>query len=214
MQATETFGARLKAERERRGISLKSIAASTKIKQSLLADLERDDVSKWPQGIFRRAFLREYAASIGLAPEPIVAEFVRLFPEDGASAPAVRHTFAESAELRLTLDNAGRSFRSLGSRVAASSVEACALLGFAQALSWSAGFSFWTVCAIAVMAYYGVSTACWERTPLSHWLQRDRQTAAPAAADGRGMLDLLVERAGLESYTPGATADAVDVTGS
>jgi hypothetical protein len=52
---------------------------------------------------------------------------------------------------------------------------------------------------------------------LSHWLQRDRHTVdtAEAAANGsRGVLDLLVQRAGLESYTAGATADAVDVTGS
>ena len=66
--AFDSFGRRLRSERERRGIVLESIAASTKIKASLLADLERGDLSNWPRGIFRRAFVREYAASVGFAP--------------------------------------------------------------------------------------------------------------------------------------------------
>ena len=46
--ASLSFGRRLRLSRERLGISLEAIAASTKINRSLLADLERDDVSKWP----------------------------------------------------------------------------------------------------------------------------------------------------------------------
>ena len=41
-------------------------------------------MSHWPRGLFRRAYLRDYAAAIGASSEPLVAEFVRLFPEDGA----------------------------------------------------------------------------------------------------------------------------------
>jgi len=217
---TDSFGSRLKAEREGRGITLRSIAASTKIKESLLADLERDDVAKWPQGIFRRAFIRAYAASIGLSPDRVVAEFQRLFPEDPATAPLVTHAPCESTELRLTLANDRRaSLASVGTRIASAAVEACALLGLARVLTWSTGFSFWTVCAFVSMAYYAVSAACWDRTPLSHRLQRNRKTQAPAPealpASSEGVLELLVRRAGLETYTPGATADPVDVvTGS
>jgi transcriptional regulator with XRE-family HTH domain len=216
---SESFGRRLQIERERRGIPLSSIAASTKIKESLLAGLERDDVSKWPQGIFRRAFLREYAVSIGLAPEPVVAEFVRLFPEDHAGAP-VRRAFSQPPELRLTLADGGRTpLHSVAARVGSATVEACAILGAAQVLTWATGFNFWTVCATASMTYYGLASACWERTPLSRWLQRDRQAVAASddseRSDSRGVLELLVQRAGLETYTPGARADAVDVvTGS
>jgi transcriptional regulator with XRE-family HTH domain len=79
----EAFGLRLKTQRERRGITLETIAESTKIKRSLLAALESGDVSHWPLGIFRRAFVRSYAAAIGVPVEPMVAEFVRLFPEPG-----------------------------------------------------------------------------------------------------------------------------------
>ena len=66
------------------------------------------------------------------------------------------------------------------------------------------------------MAYYGLAAACWDRTPLSRWLQSDRRVDDEAArGDSRGMLELLVKQAGFERYTPGTAADAVDVpTGS
>jgi hypothetical protein len=196
--APHSFGSRLKTERERRGIALKSIAASTKIKESLLVDLERDDLSKWPQGIFRRAFVREYAASIGLPPDLVVAEFVALFAEEQRAAP--RHVAPEpAAELRLTLaDGGGAPIASIATRVAGATVEMCALLGAVQVLAWATGFNFWTVCATASLAYYGLAAACWDRTPVSLWLQKDRVHAAAedasAPARSHAVLGLLVQR--------------------
>jgi transcriptional regulator with XRE-family HTH domain len=78
---SQSFGARLRYERERRQIALKSIAESTKIGVPLLEGLERDDVSRWPSGIFRKSFVRSYAAAIGLDPEAIVREFVERYPD-------------------------------------------------------------------------------------------------------------------------------------
>ena len=101
--ASQSFGRRLRLERERLGISLEAIAASTKIKRSLLADLERDNVSKWPQGIYRRAFVREYAAAIGLPADAVVTEFLELFPEEGTPAGARSLRTESSNGLRLTL---------------------------------------------------------------------------------------------------------------
>src|SRR5687767_246058 len=51
---TDSFGARLRQRREQQDIALLTIAEQTKIKLSLLEALERDDVSQWPAGIFRR----------------------------------------------------------------------------------------------------------------------------------------------------------------
>jgi hypothetical protein len=76
------FGPGLRIARERAGVTLEAIAQSTKIKVSLLAGLENNDLSHWPCGIFRRAFFREYLAAIGIASESLVAEFIRLFPDD------------------------------------------------------------------------------------------------------------------------------------
>jgi transcriptional regulator with XRE-family HTH domain len=76
----ESLGARLRHHRERRGVSLKAIASQTKINLSLLEGLEKDDISHWPAGIFRRAYVRDYAQAIGLDPDNVVREFVELYP--------------------------------------------------------------------------------------------------------------------------------------
>jgi transcriptional regulator with XRE-family HTH domain len=77
----DSFGSRLRYERERRQIALKSIAESTKIGITLLEGLERDDVSRWPSGIFRKSFIRSYAEAIGLKPDSVVREFVERYPD-------------------------------------------------------------------------------------------------------------------------------------
>jgi cytoskeletal protein RodZ len=77
----DSFGSRLRYERERRQIALKSIAESTKISISLLEGLERDDVSRWPSGIFRKSFIRSYAEAVGLKPDIIAREFVERYPD-------------------------------------------------------------------------------------------------------------------------------------
>jgi transcriptional regulator with XRE-family HTH domain len=78
---SESFGARLRRRREEQQIALATIAERTKIKQSLLDALERDDISHWPTGIFRRAFVRAYAHAIGFDPDVAVKEFFEVYPE-------------------------------------------------------------------------------------------------------------------------------------
>jgi transcriptional regulator with XRE-family HTH domain len=77
----ESLGARLRQRRERQQIALTTISERTKIKVSLLEGLERDDVSHWPEGIFRRAFIRAYAQAVGLDPADVLREFLALHPD-------------------------------------------------------------------------------------------------------------------------------------
>jgi len=77
----ESFGARLRRRREQQNVPLVTIAEQTKIKLSLLEALERDDVSRWPSGIFRRAYIRTYAHAIGLSPDEVVREFLETYPD-------------------------------------------------------------------------------------------------------------------------------------
>jgi transcriptional regulator with XRE-family HTH domain len=85
----QSFGARVRQHRERRGVTVAEIAEQTKIKASLLAGLERDDISQWPAGIFRRAYVRAYATAIGFDPDEAVREFLAVYPEPvEAPAPA------------------------------------------------------------------------------------------------------------------------------
>ena len=75
----DDLGARLRAAREVQGVSLRDIAARTKISVGALEALERNDFSRLPGGIFGRAFVRAYALEIGVDPDAIVSEFqVRL----------------------------------------------------------------------------------------------------------------------------------------
>jgi cytoskeletal protein RodZ len=103
MEPASTFGPRLRQERERRQISLTSIAENTKISRSLLEALERDDVSRWPTGIFRRSFVRAYASAIGLDADEIVKEFAERFPDPSAppiAPPPVPQSAVQSSATR------------------------------------------------------------------------------------------------------------------
>src|SRR5437660_5407998 len=79
------FGRKLREARERRGISLRQIAAATKISMSVLEALERNDISRLPGGIFSRAFVRSYAAEVGVDPEQTVRDFLSQFPHDSVT---------------------------------------------------------------------------------------------------------------------------------
>jgi cytoskeleton protein RodZ len=72
----ESFGARLKRERERRGISLDDISVSTKIGTRLLHALEEDHFDQLPGGIFNRGFVRAYARHVGLDEEQTIADYL------------------------------------------------------------------------------------------------------------------------------------------
>jgi transcriptional regulator with XRE-family HTH domain len=105
--SSESFGRRLRRERERRQIALSSIAENSKISLSFLHDLERDDFSRWPPGIFRRSFMRAYAQAIGVDVEATVREFLERFPDpdpDGLNPP---QPALPASPLRLTLDTSG-----------------------------------------------------------------------------------------------------------
>lgn len=80
---SESLGARLRRHREERHVELTTIAEQTKIKLSLFSELERDDVSRWPSGIFRRAYIRAYAHAIGLDPDVVLRQFLEAHPDPG-----------------------------------------------------------------------------------------------------------------------------------
>src|ERR671913_795717 len=101
---TDSFGARLRQRREDRQIDLIAISEQTKIKLALLEALERDDVTHWPSGIFRRAYIRTYAQFIGLDPDVVLKDFLEAHPDEGDAfvttakqAAAAEEEFAKTA---------------------------------------------------------------------------------------------------------------------
>ena len=167
--ASLSFGRRLRSGRERLGISLEAIAASTKISRSLLADLERGDASKWPPGIYRRAFAREYAAAIGLPAEAMVAEFLELFPEEGTPSGA-RPPADPSNELRLALaEDRNQALIGTVRRLLVATIELCAIVGVGWLLAAVTKSEFWTVCGAIALTYYPVAAACSTRVRAFGW---------------------------------------------
>jgi hypothetical protein len=73
------FGERLKRQRERAGVTLERISQTTKVPVALFNGLESGDCSRWPAGVFARAYVRSYAEVIGLSPDETVEEFVVAF---------------------------------------------------------------------------------------------------------------------------------------
>lgn len=105
-RSSSDFGRRLRAARERRGLSLRQISDATKIGIAVLEGLERDDISRLPGGIFSRGIVRSYAVEVGLDPEATMQEFTAQFsrdvvtvghaalarPEDHLAVESDRHT--------------------------------------------------------------------------------------------------------------------------
>jgi transcriptional regulator with XRE-family HTH domain len=163
----EGFGPSLRRERERRGITLDAIAETTKIKRSLLQALERGDLSQWPLGIFRRAFIRAYARAIGVPAEPLVAEFVRLFPEPGDNEAA--DADSDVVNLRLLMADDPHWLQPLARNAGAALVDAAIVIALGALVALAMGVSWWTAVAATALGYYAVGTVLCGRT-LVLWL--------------------------------------------
>jgi len=185
MSETDTFGPRLRAERERRGISLDTIASVTKVGVDLWEGLERNEFSRWPSGIFARAFVRDYARAIGLDSDEVVNEFCRLFPIGDrrtsrliqAQAQLLGHplAYAESAGMPVHGDrrsapagdpNESAAFRArLAARALSTSIDAGASLTVSYSVAVVTGLPFWPVAGMITVMYYTVMTMAFGASP-------------------------------------------------
>ena len=186
MSDSDTFGPRLRAERERRGISIETIASVTKVGGDLWDALERNDFSRWPSGIFARAFVRDYARAIGLDADEVVDEFCRLFPLGDrrasrliqAQAQLIGHhlAYAESGGLPADGDRrvppprphdgcsracAPGSSRDRSPRRSTPR----ASLGIAAGVSALMDISFWTIAGVVTVMYYTGMTIAFGMSP-------------------------------------------------
>ncbi len=194
---TRSFGARLRTARERKGIGLDAIAQSTKINAALFEALEQGDTSRWPSGIFRRAFIRGYANAVGLDPEATVKEFQELFPdpfdqpsasagERGESGAARAEAAVEAGPLRLTLADEPRLLTRaaidglLGYllRAGAAVCDLAIVVGIAAAVFAAAGH-FWTPFTIATVCYYFGGVLVIGNSPAAWLLAGGRSRRAP-----------------------------------
>jgi len=169
----ETFGPVLRASRERKGITLDQIAIETKLGVELWADLEDNNLSRWPRQIYARSYVRDYAMRVALDADEVVNEFCRLFPEWGdrraerlirQQAAIVNHNLdwedLPTKEQRRASDRASGMPSILGryrARIIAVIVDLVITLLYA----WSGvilGFSPWRSLAVAAITYNSAAT--------------------------------------------------------
>ncbi len=100
MSHKHSFGLRLRAARERRGLTLEFITAKTKVPVALWEALERNDFANWPSGLFARAYVRDYARLVGLDAEEVVEEFCRYFPQGDRRRGNLIRAQAEVVDIR------------------------------------------------------------------------------------------------------------------
>jgi transcriptional regulator with XRE-family HTH domain len=163
----EAFGNRLRCERERRHVTLSSISANTKISVSLLAALERGDVSRWPVGIYRRAFVRAYAQGVGLDADAVMKAFLERFPDPSEPAPPGNVDPAASASKPATIDpvvrvtlpaavtpfTGGRMLPGIRRRLSAAACDAGVVVAIATAMFIVFG-RFWAPLSATMLSYY------------------------------------------------------------
>jgi transcriptional regulator with XRE-family HTH domain len=206
MTEQAAFGAELRRTRERRGLTLDAIAGQTKVGAAHFAGLERGDLSRWPPGIFRRAFVRSYALAVGLDAETTLARFLELFPEGAAesrrapalavgqraraipvepAAPEVGETDAPG--LRLALEHRPAKTRTVAPvarRLAAGLLDVSVAVVPAALVALAAGIHlFWPVAACVALAGHLACYAWLGTTPGAWAMARFIAPPAVEAAD-------------------------------
>jgi transcriptional regulator with XRE-family HTH domain len=177
INSNPAFGPRLRAHRERRGITLAALAESMKVKQSLLEGLERNDVSGWPPGIYGRAVVREYAKSIGLSANETLEEFCDLFPEgeDRRRLARSRHDFPvdeSDTQLRLTFASASpQTSRVIYLRLISAVIELAVVLTTGYVVALLGDLTLWTANALVGLTWYPISTMFSRQQMLSRILR-------------------------------------------
>lgn len=181
------FGERLRKQRERSAVSLASISQTTKVPASLYAALERGDCSRWPAGIYGRAYVKAYAEAVGLNAAETVREFSVLF--GGDAQPAVPGAPPEAplhgGGLRLMLaEEPAFQPEVVAKRAALAGAEL--VIGLLIAAIVSVGFSMGTWATVAAVLAYFVAGRAVSDEPLLYWIflrYRSHGTPEPAAED-------------------------------
>jgi len=173
------LGPLLRAHRERQGLTLEALAESIKVKRSLLNDLERNDVSRWPPGIFGRALVREYAKSIGLPTDDVVRQFLELLSpaqrSDAGLLPSDAAVDHATAEFRLTLANVpDQPSRQLTQRLVGAAGEVVFVLATGCVVALATGLPIWTSTAIVALIWLPTAAVVCGHERLYRTLRVDR----------------------------------------
>ena len=182
------FCRRLKQTRERKGIALAAIAERTKIRASLFAALEHNDLRSWPQGLYRRAYFREYARVVDTHVDELCEEFNRLFTAEADAAPParpgepqpVRSRVDPAADMRLELDAKFHGSRpSVLSRFASAMFDLLVVSIISAVMTLLSGFDASVTVAAVALAYFSLATVLFGESP-AKWMYARREAIVAA----------------------------------
>jgi hypothetical protein len=155
-----------------RGVSTTGVTSSGTVgldHEGLYVGLERGDVSRWPMGIYRRSFFREYALALGLPVDAALSEFLQLFPEEGEQRVSPALTMP-AGPLRMTF--ADRTWLHTSRvQVLAASVDLVMVVAITVAVAWWMPIAAGTVAAVVALIYYSLASACLACSPGTWWLR-------------------------------------------
>ena len=97
---TTDIGSRLRQAREHRGLTLRDIAATTKISMTALVAIEQNDFERLPGGVFRRGYVKAFAAEVGLDADELAREYRARFEPQPAAAQLPQHEADWKTRLR------------------------------------------------------------------------------------------------------------------
>ena len=82
------FGKSLRAAREAKGFTVLQLAEMTHLAPSVVENLENEDFSHIAAPIYGRGFVKLYCEAVGLAPKPMIDQFMDLL--NGTTEPRIR----------------------------------------------------------------------------------------------------------------------------
>jgi cytoskeletal protein RodZ len=101
-QITTDIGSRIRQAREQRALTIRDIANTTKISTAALNAIEHNDFARLPGGVFSRAYVRAFAAEVGLNGDELAREYRARFETEPPAGPLMRHEADWKHRLRLS----------------------------------------------------------------------------------------------------------------
>jgi hypothetical protein len=186
--SAEAFGRKLSSLRVKRGVSLDEMSASTKLSVELWEAMERGDFSRWPKGLYARAYLRAYSNRVGLDADQVIDDFCRLMPDQGerrrgalvrGHAEIVGHEFSPPIDPLppgVTQDRRRPAHVEAPSktpdlRIVAAVADQALVIAGSAAVGLAEPKHFWLATAAIALIYHGVGMASFGASPAARVLR-------------------------------------------
>lgn len=128
----KAFGDHLRQTREAKGVSVDSVARSTRISERYLHALERSDLEALPGGIFDKGYIKAYAQFLDIDPDPLLESYAVEEEKLGRGTPDDERQKSEDLSKVLSRTPPARGSRSSRGGVSLALVA----IGLVSAAAW------------------------------------------------------------------------------